>query len=102
MQLAQLSKKTSRDDDFIIRMGGEEFMIVMVDIDKDTAFSRAEDFCRAVEAYEFQGDKGSHHITISIGVAAYPEDDRDAQMVIRLSDEALYRAKAAGKNRVSR
>ena len=101
MQLAQLCKTMSRDDDYIIRMGGEEFMIVMVDIAKDTAYSRAEDFRRAVEAYEFQGDKGSHHITISIGVAAYPEDDRDAQMVIRLSDEALYRAKAAGKNCVS-
>jgi diguanylate cyclase (GGDEF)-like protein/PAS domain S-box-containing protein len=100
-QLAQLCKTMSRDDDYIIRMGGEEFMIVMVDIAKSVALTRAEDFCRAVAAYEFSGNKGSHHITISIGVAAYPEDDRDAQMVIRMADEALYRAKAVGKNCVS-
>jgi diguanylate cyclase (GGDEF)-like protein/PAS domain S-box-containing protein len=101
MQLAQLCKSMSRDDDYIIRMGGEEFMIVMVDIDKQVALTRAEDFCRAVAVHEFSGHKGSHHITISIGVAAYPDDDQDAQMVIRLADEALYRAKAAGKNCVS-
>jgi diguanylate cyclase (GGDEF)-like protein len=54
-----------------------------------------------VEQYEFTNGSHIHHITISIGAASYPSSSRELEMVIRLADIALYRAKAAGKNRVS-
>lgn len=90
-------------DDIACRMGGEEFMLILPSIDDETAFKRAEDLRKSIEslsvAYQ---EKHLPTITISAGIACFPDDERDIQALLRLADEALYRAKDGGRNQIVR
>ena len=97
--IAQRVKKSMRPYDLFGRYGGEEFIILMPDIDETNAIKAAErfrlDVCKM--PVEFDGRKIS--ISASFGVAyAAPKNDMDT--AIRHADEALYRAKNEGRNRV--
>lgn len=96
-----------RAGDVASRFGGEEFAAFMLDADIAQGIVAAERVRAAVEAHPFSMTKrGSlesertHHITISIGVAAFPDDARDPIELVEMADSALYRAKRSGRNRV--
>ncbi len=96
-----------RAGDVAARFGGEEFAAFMLDADIAQGLVAAERVRTAVEQYAFTttrhnstGDLRKHRITISIGVAAFPDDARDPIELIELADTALYRAKRSGRNRV--
>lgn len=94
-------RRTLREEDVICRYGGEEFVVIMPDADEDTAARRAEMVREAVSnvRLHFRGELlGS--VTISAGIAVYPESGQGAGDLIRLADGALYRAKRSGRNRV--
>jgi diguanylate cyclase (GGDEF)-like protein len=91
-QLARLLAEGRRVNDFVARYGGEEFAAVLVDTSKLTAFQVADKLRERVAA------EVGRKITISVGVAAFPEDAADAEGLVRSADAALYRAKAAGRN----
>ncbi len=81
------------------RMGGEEQMHMLPDLDHQTALARAEVVRAAVAELTVRyGDKNLPQITISVGVAGYPGDGAMPQDVIRAAGEALYAAKANGRN----
>jgi diguanylate cyclase (GGDEF)-like protein len=83
------------------RFGGDEFTAFLRGYDKQNALLIGEQIRRAVETAGFEKDKITLNPTISIGVATYPEDAQNVQQLVAAADEALYRAKGAGKNRVS-
>jgi two-component system cell cycle response regulator len=98
---ARLLKENIRDVDCLARYGGEEFVIILPGTDKHSASLASEKIRKLIAATIFppkeQMRTGS--VTISIGVAAYPEDAKDENELVSQSDKALYKAKAGGRNR---
>src|SRR5438552_16024779 len=98
-------KKALRAGDVGARFGGEEFAAFLLDADYAQGMIAAERVRSAIEKHEFPAvRRGSsetprtHHITISVGVAAYPDDGRDPIQLVEMADSALYRAKRNGRN----
>lgn len=90
-----------RSEDIPCRYGGEEFTIVMPETDATTAIQRAEEIRQAIAGSSIlHMGKPLGPITASIGVATAPEDSTDPERLQALADATLYRAKAAGRNRV--
>ena len=102
--LASHVRSRVRKTDVPCRYGGEEFAVILVDTERDEALAVAEDLRALIETARFHSPDGldSFGITISIGVATFPDDAPDPDTLIRASDDAMYRAKQAGRNRVER
>jgi len=102
-QLADVLAANVRDVDIVGRYGGEEFIIVLPETGKDSAFQTAERLRNAVACCIFPGTPGEDGTTvrktISLGVATFPIDADDAHALVSKADQALYRAKHAGRNR---
>lgn len=83
------------------RFGGEEFVVLLPDSTKEQTMEQAEALRRAVEAatVPYMG-RPLPKVTISAGVAVYPEDGTTSQAIIKAADNALYQAKDEGRNRV--
>jgi len=86
-----------RASDFAGRFGGEEFILVLPDTDRDGAVTLAENMREAIAGLEVAGV--SRRITASLGVAALPEDAPEPTLLLRAADRALYLAKSRGRNR---
>jgi diguanylate cyclase (GGDEF)-like protein/putative nucleotidyltransferase with HDIG domain len=95
-RVAALFDETRRSLDTPARTGGEEFSLLMPEMDKQNAYMAAERL-RARVRDAFSGEEAS--LTISIGVAGYPEDGAAADELLRMADEALYAAKTLGRDR---
>lgn len=96
---------TLRSGDVASRFGGEEFAAFLLDADIQQGLIAAERIRQEIESQEFSVIKQgkvvqTHHVTISIGVACFPEDTNDAIELVEMADSALYRAKHEGRNRV--
>ena len=91
-------RSTIREGDFCGRFGGEEFLILLPDTDLDSAGLVAEKIRASVERIQVPSVR--REITISIGVATFPEHGTEATTVARIADRALYAAKEGGRNRV--
>jgi len=85
----------------VCRFGGDEFAAFLPGVGKAAGVAVADEIRAAVATHTFERDGVVVRPTISIGVAALPDDDTEAEELFRAADRALYRAKAAGKNRVS-
>jgi diguanylate cyclase (GGDEF)-like protein len=97
--IAGVIRDWSRVHDFPSRYGGEEFAMILPETEIGGCVAVAEKFRSAVAASGFAGaDAGA--LTISVGVAAFPEDGEDANGLVEVADARLYRAKAAGRDRV--
>ena len=99
-RLASVFKKSIRSSDYAARYGGEEFIIMLPEIGPEQGVEAAERIRNKVAEENFAGEGESIEVTISVGVASYPENGEDAQSVIRNADAALYEAKELGRNRV--
>lgn len=101
-EIARRLQANTRPTDIVCRHGGEEFMIIMPDTPVEIACKAAERIRKAVaaDAFEIEGVPVSLDVTLSGGVAAYTGTGESALDLIKKSDEALYRAKSAGRNRV--
>jgi len=86
--------------DLAARYGGEEFALVLPRRSKDEALEIAENIRKSIEGRVFMLSKKKTHSTISIGVVTFPMDAMVKDALIRRADEALYRAKEKGRNRV--
>ena len=101
--LKGLSKELCRKikaGDLAARYGGEEFALVLPRRSKQEAVELAESIRESIEKKEFSLRKKKTRITISMGVVTFPMDAMMKQDLIRRADEALYRAKEKGRNRV--
>lgn len=84
----------------ISRFGGEEFCIILPAKDKSAAFKLADALRVKIEKTKIILRKQETHVTISIGVASFPQDATDADELILKADKAMYEAKQKGRNRV--
>lgn len=100
-QVAQKLKKNVRAADFVCRYGGEEMGIILPNTDKNEAAFTAQKICQTIAESPFKlaNDKESN-VTISLGVATYPEDGETSDEVIDKADKSLYSAKKHGRNQV--
>jgi len=100
--MAALLKGSVRPGDMVGRYGGEEFLVAMPRADREGALALAERIRQAVESNVFEhGEKQPMgKITVSGGVAAFPNDGAQSGELIHGADLALYEAKRAGRNRV--
>jgi two-component system, cell cycle response regulator len=95
-------RKSIRNIDLACRYGGEEFVIVMPETDMGVATMVAERLRRRIasEPFAIQQGAGSLEVTISIGIAALGAPGDNAAAILKRADQALYRAKRDGRNRV--
>ncbi len=100
--LAAILLHTVRSSDLVIRYGGEEFLILLNDIEEGMAMQVAEKLRAAVENHLFQIPGAELTKTLSIGVAEFPDSSAQKGIwgVIKYADVALYNAKNSGRNRV--
>jgi diguanylate cyclase (GGDEF)-like protein len=91
-----------RDTDAVGRYGGEEFIALLPETNKEESIAIAERIRNEIENYKFPRaeTQPGGRITISIGVSSYPEDGDSLERVLQSADDALYSAKNMGRNRV--
>lgn len=98
-EVAALLVSAVRKVDLVARYGGEEFAVVFTRADRATAVAAGEKLRQAVAAAAIPHPAAeAGHVTISVGVAAFPDDGRDLGLLIDCADAALYAAKRAGRN----
>jgi diguanylate cyclase (GGDEF)-like protein len=100
-ELAGVLGRIARKSDVASRYGGEEFLLLLPECPLDAAIRKAEQLREEVERLQvkYRGSKVGV-ITISIGIAAFPDHADDAGALLRCADDALYLAKRGGRNRV--
>ena len=98
--LSRLLRQRLRKSDIIGRYGGEEFVVILLDVDSESAY-KVMDGIREhfAEIQHFAPDKGFFSVTFSCGIATFPEFT-NATLISDAADQAMYRAKAAGRNQV--
>jgi len=101
-ELAQLLLKSVRTMDLVARYGGEEFCTVLPGLPAKRAGAVLERLRRSIAEFGFAHSELSHpiHLTVSMGLSAYPVDGMTPRRLIERADAALYRAKGSGKNRI--
>jgi diguanylate cyclase (GGDEF)-like protein len=96
------SRCLRRNSDHVARYGGEEFVVTLPDTDARGAATVADAIRRSIAALDIAHERSPYgHLTVSIGVATAVGGRVSAATLLRLADEALYRAKSGGRNRVS-
>ena len=101
-EFATRIKKSIRGIDLACRFGGEEFVIIMPETDMAVATIVAERLRRRIASERFPIQQGTKaiEVTISIGLATLDTVDDNAATILKRADQALYRAKRDGRNRV--
>lgn len=98
-EVGKLLKSSVREIDTVIRYGGDEYTVLLVETGLETAAGVAERIRRSIERHRFLASEGQNiRITASLGYACYPEDTKSKVELIELADQAMYRGKASGKN----
>jgi len=91
-QFADILKSNARKEDMIVRLGGEEFAVVLPQTCKENAVKMAERIKRAVEEKNFTFDYVSEKITVSIGIVT-TDFPMNTDILLKYADKALYKAK---------
>ena len=100
-EVGALLKKSVREEDTVIRYGGDEYTLILVETGIQGAMAVAERIRKTIESHVFFAAEGLNiKITASFGCASFPEDARTKTGLLELADQAMYRGKAMGKNRV--
>ena len=100
--LGGLMKQVGRRGDILARYGGEEFIALLYGAGREEAARFAEAVRQAIEVHPFRGGEKQPggRVTVSGGVAVFPDDASDAQILVEAADRNLYRAKECGRNRI--
>jgi len=97
--IGQYMLSAARGEDIVSRYGGEEFVLVMAPAQQGTVWERAEKLRREVQNLEIEYEgRRVGPITISVGIAIFPDHGESGQEVLRAADAALYQAKRSGRN----
>ncbi len=99
-RVARVLEGAVRKIDVVARYGGEELAVIIEGADAAGAAQLAERIRADVEKQQIQSEKGPFSVTISLGIASCPADATDKKILVERADQALYRAKHNGRNRV--
>lgn len=101
-KVAQLLTENTRMSDIVARYGGEEFVIILPEVTKEEAGKLADKLRKIIESYPFSNQEKmpDGNLTISLGIATFPEDGQLPETLIECADKALYEAKNSGRNQV--
>ena len=99
-KVAKLVSSNLRKTDVFARWGGEEFICVFPRSDPQGLYIKADKIRRAIENEVFSAGLEQLRLSISIGIAHFPRDASNMQELVHAADQALYRAKDSGRNRV--
>ncbi|MBP8810240.1 MAG: sensor domain-containing diguanylate cyclase [Kofleriaceae bacterium] len=99
-RVAKVLAEVARKIDVVARYGGEEFAVVLDGSTAEQARAVAERIRQEVGRLVIDTEKGPLSVTMSVGVAAFPEDSRERAVLIERADHALYHAKHSGRNQV--
>jgi diguanylate cyclase (GGDEF)-like protein len=97
--VASTIKSTIREVDIAARYGGEEFAIILIGATSRHARKTAERLRKKIKEKKFSADNKTFTVTISLGVASFPDDSTDREDLIEKADLALYTAKKSGRDR---
>lgn len=99
-EVSDIIRQCVRDIDIVARYGGEEFVVILPQTDEKEAFVIADRIRDSIDKNLFADSQGRRdiHITISIGIATYPEGVHSLDQLLEKVDKALYAAKADGRN----
>jgi diguanylate cyclase (GGDEF)-like protein len=101
VELTAIMRKSVRDVDILVRYGGDEFVVILPETSVRTAYKVSERLRRSIRRHVFCGNSRLKvQMTASIGLAGYPDHAKTKQDLIKKADESMYRAKAAGGNRI--
>jgi len=102
-EVGALLRKSVRDVDLVIRYGGDEYTIILVETDAESAAYVAERIRVTIESHRYIADEGYDiHLSACIGYACFPEDTKSKLELLEVADKAMYRGKFSGRNRVFR
>lgn len=100
--MGAVMKDAVRDVDIVARYGGDEFVLVLLGADPETGKSIAERVRERVEKHCFTSRSGKDiRVTASIGIAAFPENAKTREDLLRIADDTMYASKKSGKNCVT-
>jgi diguanylate cyclase (GGDEF)-like protein len=99
-RIGQYLRSSVRGSDVVCRYGGEEFILFLPECSRESAYNHIEQIREGVQRLDvqYQG-KRLEGVTLSFGIAVYPEQGTNAETLINAADKALYRAKEEGRNR---
>ncbi len=99
-KVTEVMKKTLRKVDVLARYGGEEFAVILPETNKEQGLRAAQRICEAVEKEHFSGEEKQplKKLTVSAGVATFPDDAKRQMTLVDRADCALYEAKRQGRN----
>jgi len=102
-KVTDILSQTIRLCDKLYRYGGEEFVILLQETNRECAVLAAKRIQKFMEQQQFEGAQESQpgkRLTISIGVSSYPDDGETENTLVAVADSALYKAKQSGRNQV--
>ncbi|WP_133121836.1 histidine kinase N-terminal 7TM domain-containing diguanylate cyclase [Pleomorphomonas carboxyditropha] len=98
--MAGVLARSLRPGEVAVRMGGEEFLVLMPNADIEEARARTEAWRAVIRAQPVATSQGAAEITFSAGISAYPDTAASFEQMLQQADKAVYAAKRAGRNRV--
>jgi diguanylate cyclase (GGDEF)-like protein len=99
VEVARVLRACVRDDDVVVRYGGDEYVVLLVGIDSGGGLKVAERIRRAIEDHRFLSREGARvRVTASIGLASFPEHAREKAEILEFADRAMYRGKRSTRN----
>jgi diguanylate cyclase (GGDEF)-like protein len=98
---ARILESHSRNEDIACRQGGEEFVLIMPEMDTGTAQARAAEIMQSMAARDVMHEgRPLPNVTTSVGLASYPDHGVSPESLLIQADRALYQAKSNGRNQV--
>jgi diguanylate cyclase (GGDEF)-like protein len=97
--LVRCIREQLRGSDVMARFGGDEFILLLPETNNKGALEMSERIRKSIELSRFSVREGDTNVTASLGIASYPEDGGNLDVILEKADKAMYRAKQKGRNR---
>jgi diguanylate cyclase (GGDEF)-like protein len=100
IDMAAILRRELRGSDLIYRYGGDEFIVLLPDVGLDSAKHTALRLSGAIKAHDFSVQERPYKLSLSVGIATYPEDAQTARALIDFADQMMYMSKKSGRGKV--